>query len=404
MGNTSRRVAAGLLVGGLVIAGCSQSDDEQSDDSGPGTTVAATVDEAKDFELDAPVKLVALISDPENSSDGNAIPDFNDGARMAIEEINEAGGLGGEDIELATIDTPPVGDEVVNSYNLAMEEEPTVLLGPVSSTASLSISERAGNDEVPLMHNSTDSALATDGEGGNEWTFATRPRNDVAATSAATFLRDELGASNIGLLSVNASFGQEGVDAAKTELGDAVGPERTFEFDATNLTEPVQAMEGVDAIFDWGTPNTLSASVVTTAQQGLDVPHMGPGSIGFSSFKTGVGDDSILENVYGTVDCIPANDERENVVEWAERFEAKYDYPPSYSAAELYDSVYMLRQVVEEAESADPEAIRDGLASIDYSDGVCAQTYKNVNGFLTQESTVGQYQDGEFVIVKRYEG
>ena len=403
MKTLSRRVAAGLLVGGLVMAGCSQGDDDASAESGPGTTVAATVDAAKKFELDGPVTLVALISDPDNSSDGNAIPDFNDGARMAIEEINEAGGLGGHDIELVTVDTPPVGDEVVNSYNLAMAEEPTVLLGPVSSTASLAISERAGKDEVPLMHNSTDSALATDGEGGNEWTFATRPRNDVAAASAATFLRDELDASNVGILSVNASFGQEGVAAAKEVLGGSVGPERSFEFDATNLTEPVQAMEGVDAIFDWGTPNTLSASVITAAQQGLDVPHMGPGSIGFSSFQTGVGDDSILENVYGTVDCIPTDDEREHVAEWAERFEAKFDYPPSYSAAELYDSVYMVRQVVEEAESADPEAIRDGLKSIEYTDGLCALTYKNDNGFLTQESSIGQYQDGKFVSIKRYE-
>ena len=63
----------------------------------------------------------------------------------------------------------------------------------------------------------------------------------------------------------------------------------------------------------------------------------------------------------------------------------------------------MLRQVIEEAESADPAAIRDGFAAIEYSDGTCAQTYKNVNGFLSQESTVGHYEDGTFVTVKRYE-
>lgn len=398
----ARRLTAGLLVGALIAGGCGRSDDDSSSDEGPASTVAPEVDQAKDFELDSPVKLVALISDPQNSTEGNAIPDFNDGARMAIDEINEAGGLGGQDIELATIDTPPVGDEVVNSYNLGVAEEPTAMLGPVSSTATLSIAGRVANDEIPLVHNSTDPALATDSEGGNEWVFASRPRNDEAAASAATFLTEELGAENVGLLSVNASFGQEGVEAAKEELGDAAGPERSFEFNATNLTEPVQAMDGVDALFDWGTPNTLAASVVTVAQQGLDVPHMGPGSIGFSSFQEGVGDDAILENVYGTVDCIPTDDERENVTEWADRFEADFGYAPSYSAAELYDSVYMLRQVIEEAESAEPADIRDGLAGIDYSDGVCAQTYTNVNGFLTQESTVGQYQDGSFVAVKRY--
>lgn len=399
-----RRFGVALMATGLIATGaCSRSDDDAKPKTGPTSTVAKDVDGAKEFELDAPVKIVALISDPQNSSEGNAVPDFNDGARMAIDEINKAGGLGGHDIELVTIDTPPVGDEVVNSYNLGMEEKPTVLVGPVSSTATMAITSLVADDEVPLIHNSTDPALATDGDAGNEWTFASRPRNDEAAASAATFLMEELGADNVGLLSVNASFGQQGVTAAKDVLGDKVSAERSFEYNATNLTEPVQAMTGADAIFDWGTPNTLAASVVTVAQQGLDVPHMGPGSIGFASFQSGVGDDSLLKNVYGTVDCNPLDDERASVTEWSARFEAEFGYPPSYSAAELYDTVYMLRQIIEEAESADPAAIRDGMAAIDYSDGICAQTYKNVNGFLSQESTIGRYEDGKFVTVKRYE-
>lgn len=400
---TSRRLAAALLALGLITTACSRGDDSDADDV-PPSTVPAEVEASKDFELDAPVKLVAMISDPTNSSDGNAIADFNDGARMAIDEINEAGGLGGHDIELVTIDTPPVGDAVVNALNLAVAENPTAILGPVSSTATLAITERVAEEEIPLIHNSTDPALATDGEAGNEWVYASRPRNDEAASVAASFLTEELGAKNVGLLSVNASFGQQGVAAAKEELGGAAGAERSFEYNATNLSEPIQAVADSDAVLDWGTPNTLAASVVTAAQQGLDVPYMGPGSIGFASFKTGVGDDSVLANVYGTVDCIPTDDEREYVAEWAGRFEAEVGYAPSYSAAELYDSVFLLRHVIEEAESADPAAIRDGLASIEFETGMCAVTYRNDNGFLSQESTVGRYEDGEFVAVKRYGG
>lgn len=398
------RLGAAALVLGLLAAGCSRDDDEATTDDGPTTTVAAEVEEATDLALDDPVKIVALISDPENSSDANAISDFNDGARMAVEEINAAGGLGGHDIELVTIDTPPVGDEVVNAFNLALAEEPDVLVGPVSSTATLAIAENVAAEGIPLLHNSTDPSLASDGEAGNEWIFSTRPRNDEAAASAASFLVDELGATDVGLLGVNAAFGQQGIAAAKEVLGDAAGTERTFEYNATNLTEPIQAVAESDAIFDWGTPNTLAASVVTAAQQGITVPYMGPGSVGFASFREGVGDDEVLANVYGAVDCLPTDDDRQEVTEWAARFEAEYGYTPSYSAAELYDSVYMIRQVVEEAESADPEAIRDGLAAIEWDGGMCAQTYRNDNGFLSQETTIGRYQDGEFVALERYEG
>ncbi len=397
----ARTVIAGLAISMLGVTGCSR--DEKADDTGgTTTTVAKEVEKSKNFKLDAPVKIVALISDPTNSADPNSVADFNDGAKMAIEEINEAGGLGGHPIEFKSFDTPPVGDQVVNSLNLALEEKPTILVGPVSSTATLAITSKVAEAKVPLIHNSTDPGLATDGKGGNEWVFASRPRNDEAAKIGARFLTEELGAKKVGILGVNASFGQQGIAAAKEVLGDKVGAERTFEYNATNLTEPVQAMNGMDAIFDWGTPNTLAATVVTAGQQGLAIPHMGPGSIGFSSFKKGVGDTKLLENVYGTVDCNPTDDDRDDVTEWAGRFEAKYGYAPSYSAAELYDTVYMLRKIVEAAENASAETIRDGFKSIKFDDGMCATEYKNVNGFLTQESTVGQYKDGEFKTVKRF--
>lgn len=397
----TRIAAASLSIALIGAAGCSRDSSEDTAE-GSTTTVAAGVPKSKDFKLDAPVKIVALISDPTNSSDANAVPDFNDGAKMAIDEINNAGGLGGHPIEFKAIDTPPVGDKVVNSLNLALAEKPTILVGPVSSTATLSITAKVAEAQVPLIHNSTDPGLATDGKGGNEWVFASRPRNDAAAKIAARYLTEELDASKVGLLGVNASFGQQGIAAAKEVLGDKVGAERTFEYNATNLTEPMQAMDGMDAIFDWGTPNTLAATVVTAGTLGLKVPHMGPGSIGFASFKKGVGDDTLLDNVYGTVDCNPLDDERKAVGEWAGRFQAKYGYEPSYSAAELYDTVYMLRKVVEEKESAAATDIRDGFKSIEYDDGVCATEYRNVDGFLTQESTIGRYKDGKFVTVKRY--
>lgn len=199
----ARTVIAGLAISMLGVTGCSR--DEKADDTGgTTTTVAKEVEKSKNFKLDAPVKIVALISDPTNSADPNSVADFNDGAKMAIEEINEAGGLGGHPIEFKSFDTPPVGDQVVNSLNLALEEKPTILVGPVSSTATLAITSKVAEAKVPLIHNSTDPGLATDGKGGNEWVFASRPRNDEAAKIGARFLTEELGAKKVGILGVNA--------------------------------------------------------------------------------------------------------------------------------------------------------------------------------------------------------
>ncbi|MBX6389410.1 MAG: ABC transporter substrate-binding protein [Frankia sp.] len=393
----------------LAAAGCSRdSDDDDAPASGATSAPAAapTIAPSKDFDLPEPVKIVALIGDKTNSRDPNAINDFNDGARMAIEEINAVGGIGGHPVEFVAIDTSPTGQGVDASFNLAVAEHPTAIVGPVSSTSALALVQLIDANGIPVLQNTTDGRLATSAEGGSQWMFGTRPRNDISAARAAEFARDELGASTIGLLRVNTAFGEQGLAGITEALGAAPSPERNFPFNATDLTGEVAAMAeaGADAVIDWGTPNTLALTVKTFAQQGLrDVPHIGPGSVGFDSFAQGVGDPELLENVYGAVDCNPADDpSRPEPGAWVARFTEKYGYAPSYASAELYDSIFILRHVIEEAESADPAAVRDGLASLSGFSGICSPNYTNDDGILISQTVIGKYESGEFRTQKVY--
>src|SRR5699024_2525705 len=175
--------------------------------------------------------------------------------------------------------------------------------------------------------------------------------------------------------------------------------------DQTDFSKEIQQMKDLDVVFDWGTPATTAAMATGFAQQGLDdIPRMGAGSIAFSSFYTGVEDPSLLDNSHGAVDCNPLDDERSEVQDWAQRYEDEYGYPPSYSSAQNYDGVYMLREVIEEAESADPEDIRDGLGDISYTDGMCAEEYTDSadENVLFDEATIIRFDDGRPVTLAHY--
>jgi branched-chain amino acid transport system substrate-binding protein len=404
------RRAVGVLAGlGLVAAACGGGDDEADGDGGGGadgsdeptsTTVAG-------YTLAEPVRLVAVISDAGSSNDPNAVADFNDGIRMAVEEINGAGGIGGHEVTFEAIETLAVGDTIERSLDLALEEEPTALLGPVSSTAVLAMSEGVDAAGVPMIHDTTEPMAAASGDAGSPWIFGIRPLNDEAAAAAARYAVEELDARELGLLYVNASFGQNGAEAITTEaedLGAEVTEDRSFEFDADDLTEPVLAMEGVDAILDWGTPNTVGLARTTLAQQGLaEIPYVGPGSMGFASFYENV-DPAALEGVHGVLDCNPTGDDREAVADWASRFEDEHGYPPSYASAQMYDAVHLLKHVIDEAQAATPEAIRDGLTDLaGYDGGVCAREYANEDNVLAHEASIVQFRDGEPSTVQRYD-
>lgn len=401
----TRSLAVGTVALSLVaVAGCGS---DKKDEGSSGTTIpVATIAPAKDLKLAQPVKIVALIADPSISKDPNAIADFNDGIKLAINQINEAGGLGGAPIEFKAIDTSPTAvDQATNSLNLALQENPTVLLGPVSSTTALGLAPRIAEAKIPTIANTVEPSLAKS-QKGNEWLYLNRPVNDKTAAQATEFASNELNAKKLGLLSTNTAFGKQGADGVKagaSASGAQVTAERSFEFNATDLTEPISAMKDTQAVIDWGTPNTVALAVTTMAQQGIDVPHIGPGSVGFPSFVKQVGDNSLLKNVYGAVDCNPGDDSRPTTQSFVQAFKNAYNYTPGYAAAEMYDSVFMIRNIIEEKGSSAAADIQAGLNSINWSGGTCAQTYTNKDNFLNHQVDIAKFNDqGQLQTVKTY--
>ena len=403
--NTLRGLAAILGLALLATACGGDDDDAAGDDGGSDAPAESTTTTEAAYQLAEPLRIVAVISDP-GGTDENAVPDFNDAIRMAVEEINSGGGIGGQEVEFEAVETLAVGDSITSSLNRALDMDPDVLLGPVSSTALLAMAEQVDAAGIPMIHNATEPQAALDGEAGSPWIFGNRPSNSGAAAIAATYAVEELGAESLGQLHVNTAFGETGAEAqaeAAEEAGAEIAAERSFEFNATDLTEAVLAMEDVDAILDWGTPATVGLAVNTLAQQGLvDIPHIGPGSIGFSFFSEIVGDESLLEGTLGVIDCNPAGDDREDVQAWHDRYVDEYGYEPSYASAEMYDAVHMVKQIVDEAQAADPATIRDGLTALDGYEGVCATEYRNDNNILHHESVVARFEDGGLVTEESY--
>ncbi|MCW2548586.1 MAG: amino acid/amide transporter substrate-binding protein family [Mycobacterium sp.] len=386
----------------LMVSACGSSSSSATKPAAKGSAAPASLSPAGSFTLDTPVKIVSIIS--SKGQDSFAVSDFNDGIQLAISEINAAGGIGGHPVEFQAIATPPYGD-ITNAFNQAVAAKPSLIIGPVSSTTLLTIAKQVDKVSIPVISDATDPNAALDGSAGSKWLFGIRPFNSVQAADAIDYLTNELNAKKVGLMYFNAAFGLEGAKAAKSELaknGATVSKEVPFDVNAKDLTSQVQSMKGSDAVFDWGTPDSLTTAVLDFAQQGLaDVPHIGPGSVGYDSFVK-AGDPSTLDNAYGVLDCNPNDDPRPATKAWTQRFVNKYGYRPAYSAAELYDAVMITRSIIEKTQKADPETIRAGLSSLDYKDGVCATEYKNNDNVLSDQDVVVSLKGANWTTKKTY--
>lgn len=423
------RIAVALTVGiSLLAVGC--GDDKKSDSTSstaaPASSTASTTASSAaptessaaapadstassasgtDIKLDKPVVMAGLISDP-GGNDKNAVPDMNDGVRLAVKEINAAGGVGGQQISYETFETPPTGDAVINSFNLAVGKNPDVILGPSSSATVLAIAKMVDEAKIPLVHTATEPKVAHDAEAGSKYIFSNRPSNAGEAAAAATYTVKTLGKQKIGVLYVNSSFGLGGlaaIKAAVTAAGGEVVKESAIEYNATDVTNNILELKDVDAIIDWGTPATVGLTVKTLAQQGLsDLTHVGPGSIGFGFFTKLVGDDTLLEGMNGVVDCNVAGSKDPDAQKFVAAYNAEYKMDPSYASAEMYDTVYLVVDAIKRAGSVDKEAVTKALEETKDFKGVCT-TYTQNNGILNHSADMVKFEKGKLVTLETVE-
>jgi branched-chain amino acid transport system substrate-binding protein len=342
-----------------------------------GGSGGATTTTASDLKLTAPVKIIGLWEIKGESS--AAIPYFEDGAQMALEEINAAGGIGGQKIDYKRIAMGPTDAAQIETATLqAIDAKPNVILGFVSSNQIIAQAPKVTAAKIPTITMTAAAQSYKDytGQGGvgSDFIFVGRPRNVDQATVTAQYAIDTFKPTKVALQCVNNPFGQQTCDAYKAVLDKAgveIVAEEKNETTDTDLSAQVLAIKeaGPDLILDANFPNPLIAFANQLIENDVKVPHLDGSSAGIG-FASGNIEPAALEFLHGVDDCVPTIEQKE----WAAEYKAKYGYDPNYQSAETYDLVHIVKDAIERAGSADPIEIQKALATMDY-EGICT-TYK----------------------------
>ncbi len=332
-----------------------------------------------------------------------AQPYFAAGAQMAIDEINEAGGIGGQEVTYERIAAGLAADAAVQSTLQAIDKAPTAMIGLVSSGQVIAAAPEKRMAEIPaiLFSGAPQAFLDYEGEGGvgNEWVFILRPRNTSIAAQQVAFVNDEFAPSKVALLCVNNPFGTASCDVMEAELealGIEVTTRETNEFDATDMTAQVLAIQNgdPDLILDVNFPNRITVFGNQLIENGLAIPHVAGASAGFAFLSGNLSDDA-RDLLYGVEDCLPTLQNEE----WAAKYEDQFAALPNYAAAETYDAVYIIKDAIERAGSTEGRAVRNALAETDY-EGICTTYQADAGNGLHHGAVIVNYVDGQINIVK----
>ena len=369
-----------VLALALVLSACVSSSEDTTTTAGEQaatTTVAATptTTEAEAATTTAgttepadPVKIGSI--HPLTGGLAGAGTRMDNAAKMAVEEINEAGGiasLGGAPLELISADSTGAPDVGQSEAERLISDGVSALIGTYQSSVTTNVSTVAEREGVPLVIDvAVDDAIL---EQGFTNVFRIQPNATSMGVNGADYI-SQLGDGDIKTVSYlhdDTAFGTS-VSTAFTEAAAGLGIEVVVDipyppFEVTDLTTEMAqaAAANPDVIIITGYYNDGLLAARAAIDLGVDVNAVigvAQGAFHTPQFVEDFGADAEL--FWNSNYHFNSSDPR--VVAVLEKFEDTFGEAMDTESVLAYQAVYVIADALERAASSDPAAVRAALA------------------------------------------
>jgi branched-chain amino acid transport system substrate-binding protein len=174
------------------------------------------------------------------------------GAKIAEDDINKAGGVLGRKLQLIIEDNKSNPTEAVaTAEKLIQKDKVPVLMGAWSSTLTLAIMPKLMEYEVPMLVETSSSGKIT--TSGNPWIFRISPTSEMEAKAFAPLVKT-LGIKKADLLGTNNDFGLGAMQEFEKMLkaaGVEIGAKETMDPKAVDFSAQLANIKasGGDTLF-----------------------------------------------------------------------------------------------------------------------------------------------------------
>lgn len=336
--------------------------------------------------------------------------DLATGVEMALNEINENGGLLGKEIEIIKMDNKSDSTEAANvATRLITREDVVTILGPATSGNTKGAIPVASQHKIPLVSASATADDVTVDSNGNvrEFIFKTCFSDSFQGVTIANFVHGELGLKNVAILTENTSDYSKGITEnfkkTFTELGGNVVIEEAYQSKETDFKAVLTNIKAAnpEALIVPGYYEEVGLIIKQARELGLDVPVLG--GDGYDSPKiVELAGSEALNDVYFTNHYSPMDDAPE-VVGFREKFKEKHNMEPNAFHALGYDLGYFFADAVERAGEADPAKIRDAMENTVDFKGITGTLSIDENHNPVKAVTILKLVDGQPTFLMKLE-
>jgi ABC-type branched-subunit amino acid transport system substrate-binding protein len=347
--------------------------------------------------------------------------DLDRAVRMAVDEVNSAGGVNGRRIHLTVYDD---GDQPARARELARQIAGTpalAVLGQVASSAGVAAGAVYKTEQIPAITGAASSAAVTQ---GNDWFFRMLRDAEGQGGFLADYARYRFDARQIAVLREKGTAGEEFAaafrDRAKT---DGIRIAADLGFLPAQVDDPVcmadiakkLARLPKGTIVVLGTQYAETAAVLRALRDKLGpFAAMGYSSVATENLSAQLAQAETDRHApgYYTNGLFVAAPQLPDVAEYAQtvfasRFKERYGADPNPEAVRWYESASLIFQAMKakgitgSGKSADRRAIRDWLASRDRPEAAAAGTagpiYFDRDHNVQRGISIGMFYGGKLI-------
>ena len=346
-----------------------------------------------------PVTIVGLM---ELSGTGaTAGTNFDNGVKLAVKEINAAGGILGRKIEYTTMDTQSAPQTAKALAQKAVDQSAYVVMGPVFSGSFIVSMAETKRAEIP---NFTGGEAANITQQGNPYVFRTSFTQSTAMPKLARYIKDTVKAKSVAMIWVNNDFGKGGRDSMAKAL-EAQG----IKVAADISTDPGQVdfsaavlkakQSNADALFVYTNEEESARALRELKKQGYDKPIIGETTLTGQKVIELAGDaaNGAVAHVGLTVDA-----PKPAIKAFDEKFQKEYKYKSDHNGMKGYSGMYVVKAITEKIGKFDGKAFAKAMhgATIHVKDvpGVLLDVHFDDNGDLDRESFLVKVVGGKQVV------
>jgi len=299
---------------------------------------------------------------------------MRNGVRLAVDEINSAGGIQGVPIELIERD-----DTANEKVGAKIAEELTrsrvvATIGIVNTGVGLASIDHYQRSRIPLVVAVSTGPMLTrkfaPPAAAANYIFRVSPTLDLEARVLAADLKKK-SLTRVALLADNTVYGESGATAF-AEQARLAGLDLVSQFrfkigesDMSSLIKNARAA-GAQAIVGWGIGPELAAIAKSMRAAGWRAPLMGSWTLSMRNFidlAGAAGDGALMPQTF--IQDAGSTAKNSFLLAYRRMFRTEL-IPSPMSAAQGYDGMHLLAHAIRQARSLDGDAIRMALENLNF--------------------------------------